>query len=94
MAPPGGAIQGGGDPREAAPLERWVIFSVGAVAFAVFGGHPSGSESDRKTLGCLNQSSRQRVRLKMETGVSILPHGWGVPETTKAATHLLAQGEL
>ena len=73
LAPPGGAIHGGGDPWEAAPWERWMMFNVGSVAFAVFGGHPSGPESDRKTLGCLNQSSRQRVRLKVGIAVSILP---------------------
>ena len=78
LAPPGGAVHGGGDPREAAPWERWMTFNMGCVAFALFGGHPGGSESDRKTLGCLNQSSRQRVRMKMEIGVSILPHGWGL----------------
>ena len=68
------------------------MFNVGSVAFAVFGGHPSGSESDRKTLGCLNQSSRQRVRLKVEIGVSILPHGWGSLKRQKLPPTFLHKG--
>ena len=84
LAPPGGAIQAGGDMGEAATLERRVIFSVGSIAFTVFGGHPSGLL--KKVPVCLNPELKAEGQVDDGDWSFLSTPQLGVPETTGAAT--------